>query len=158
MMDSIPATEQLPWALCTAFKPVEEGPAGAAGAPYYQSTGWKKNKLKVHFMNEVPSGWRLTKEKVLEWANRWSDPRLKGIVPEFVIEEDIDQSDVRIMFSTRECCMCACPLCVSHMIRVVVMIRYSRSLHSAIIRINLVCSRHTHAPAREQIDVALKLI
>ena len=100
MAESELGSEEIPWAPCVGYEPEEEGPEGAAGAPVYQSRRWKKNKLKVHFMNEVPSGWRLTKEKVLEWANRWSDPRLKGIVPEFVMEEDMDVSDVRIRFTS----------------------------------------------------------
>ena len=108
MAESEVASEDIPWAPCMAYEPEEEEPEGAAGAPVYQSRRWKnlpENKLKVHFMNAVPSTWRLTKEKVLEWANRWSVPRLKGIVPEFVMETDIDVSDVRIEF-TRECGKC----------------------------------------------------
>ena len=114
-MASEPASEQLPWAQCMAYEFEEEAsvPAGAAGAPVYQSRRWKKNKIKVHFMNAVPSTWLLTEapekvllteEKVLEWANGWSNqvPCLKGVVPEFIMEEDIDASDVRIEF-TGEC-------------------------------------------------------
>ena len=90
-MESEPAGEQLPWAQCMAYEFEEEAsvPAGAAGAPVYQSRRWKKNKIKVHFMNAVPSTWLLTEvpekvllteEKVLEWANGWSNqvPCLKG--------------------------------------------------------------------------------
>ena len=66
---------------------------------------WKKDRLKVHFTNTVPSGWRMTKGKVLEWANAWSSEALglKGMVPQFVEEEDLYKSDVRVMFTTSEC-------------------------------------------------------
>ena len=66
---------------------------------------WKKDRLKVHFMNAVPSGWRMTKGKVLEWANGWSSEALglKGIVSQFVEEEDLFESDVRVKFTKSEC-------------------------------------------------------
>ena len=105
MTEFEPASEQLPWAQCLAYEFEEEAsvPTGGAGAPFYQSRRWKKSKLNVHFMNAVPSTWLLTEEKVLEWANGWSNqvPCLQGLVPEFVMEEDDGESDVRIEF-TRE--------------------------------------------------------
>ena len=75
---------------------------------------WKKDRLKVHVMKAVPSIWPIwnwtgtnipvTMGKVLEWANAWSSEALdlKGIVPQFVEEEDIDKSDVRVKFTTSE--------------------------------------------------------
>ena len=64
----------------------------------------------MHFINEVPLRWRLvnkaktliTEAKVLEWANGWSSEALglKGIMPQFVEEEDIDESDIRVEFTS----------------------------------------------------------
>ena len=107
---------ELPWAPCMAyeFEDEDETPSeGASGAPFYSNLRWKKSELKVHFMNEVPPMWRLlnkaktpvTKRKVLEWANGWSNEALglKGIVPQFIEEEDIDESDIRVDLTPSEC-------------------------------------------------------
>ena len=112
---------ELPWAPCIVYEPDKEGgtPAGGTGAPFYSSLCWKGDKLKVHFINPVPPSWRLvnkaktpiTNAKVLEWANGWSSEALglKGIVPQFVEEEDIDQSDIRVDLTPSECmCTCRC--------------------------------------------------
>ena len=112
---------ELPWFPCIAG--FEEAAAeaaassvGGAGAPSYSDWLWKSetlegNKLKVTFLNDVPSrGWTLsdgtliTKEMIINWANAWSrQPRergLNGSVPEFeeLDKSEIIQSHVRVKF------------------------------------------------------------
>ena len=106
---------KLPWAPCMAYELEEsDTAAGGAGAPFYASLRWNKDELKIHFIpNKVLPSWTLmnkaktpiTNAKVLEWANGWSSEALglKGIVPQFVEEKDIDESDIRVQFTASEC-------------------------------------------------------
>ena len=108
---------ELPWAPCMGYELEEESETpgeGASGAPVYSNLRWKKSELRVHFMNEVPARWNvagsrakihLTKKKVLEWANGWSSAALglNRMVPKFIMEDDVEDSEVRIKFV----CECA---------------------------------------------------
>ena len=107
-------TIKFPWTLCELCYFENEGDTSTKGAvtPSHDSVCWRQDKIKVLFMNDVPSKWNetqtaetpITKEKVLEWANRWSSEvlGLKGIVPQFVEAEDFDESDIHVEF-TSEC-------------------------------------------------------
>ena len=58
--------------------------------------------LKVYFMRKVPAvdydGDWITKSKIIEWMNEWSDGKSPSSVPKFEITAEIDESDVRLDF------------------------------------------------------------
>ena len=64
---------------------------------------WRKNVLKVHFMNfsEQHYGQQLlTKEMIIGWMNEWRGGE-ESSVPKFELVGKRDGSDIRIQFSCK---------------------------------------------------------
>ena len=80
----------------------------AASLPFGTRALWKKNRLRVHFINEVPlsRNWRIDgdhiiRRSILDLANVWRDETHCDGVPEFVLADSKEQSDIRVKFDSK---------------------------------------------------------
>ena len=82
--------------------------AQAASLPFGTRALWEENRLRVHFINEVPFSleWRIdsdqiTRQSILDLANVWRNETRCDSVPEFVWADSKEQSDIRLKFYSK---------------------------------------------------------
>ena len=80
----------------------------AASLPFGTRALWEKNRLRVHFINEVPFSleWRIdgdqiTRQSILDLANVWRDETCCDSVPKFEWADSKEQSDIRVKFYSK---------------------------------------------------------
>ena len=80
----------------------------SARFPFGTTVLWKKNELRVYFMDDVPLShkWKIdgdpiNRDLILNLANVWRDETRCGSVPKFVRANSIEQSDIRVKFECK---------------------------------------------------------